>query len=648
MGSFFGKGKDKDGADKGKSKDELKSPVVPTRASRRAVIPGSAPANPRPNPMGTGSQMRPGAPKNSGAPAVQAPSVFARPKAPGSGLASTGASSDSDHLVLAPGESPGRPDTKGPILNSSAPQFAGSLASSARTTGPCRTGDGALIDFMVVKAKLISREQADLISAKAQRDGLALDAAAVVLKVVTEDALVNALTQECWVPHLKVDKYEIRKKALDTVSREDAVHFSVFPVDKLGSLLTLAMVNPLDADTIRTLESKTGLDIKRVVATRSEIQQGIEKYYSGRVEAKDTSISFTADAAMETKSVTQMLGNVKASDSSLLNDSSDIAAPILFGDQLVTPEIQDIDDLLSADEIIAPAIIDSRALDMDLPLIVPAGEIIEIAEAPILDTPALEARSLRTTSLPELSDDTDVDEPRPLKPAVFSFDDTPVAAPAINPPVTPLALVPLPQVPAAKAPAPIKPVAPLPVAKPPSTTRIAAPEFELDDTDSLQPVIQPAVKPATEVRPVVRSTGLFTATPPAVPPRSLPPPTPIARPSTAAVARPSTVSITRPPTAAIARPVTTSITRSASGQHNRVGSSSNLFPARTGSGRVANPKVINLIPVLEEEFQHAITHGKAHVFEKWVGLQGRNRIINAVPVDAEFDDLLAGLYHSAR
>jgi len=69
-----------------------------------------------------------------------------------------------------------------------------------------------------------------------------------------------------------------------------------------------------------------------------------------------------------------------------------------------------------------------------------------------------------------------------------------------------------------------------------------------------------------------------------------------------------------------------------------------MFPARTATGRVANPKIVNLIPVLEEEFQHAITHGKAHVFEKWVGLQSRNRIINAVVVEPEFDDLLAGLY----
>jgi hypothetical protein len=62
------------------------------------------------------------------------------------------------------------------------------------------------------------------------------------------------------------------------------------------------------------------------------------------------------------------------------------------------------------------------------------------------------------------------------------------------------------------------------------------------------------------------------------------------------------------------------------------------------SARVANPKLVNLIPVLEEEFQHAITHGKAHVFEKWVGLQTRNRIINAVPLDAEYETVLAPLF----
>lgn len=577
MGSFFGKGKDK-------PKEESKAPISqPARQSRRAVVPGGAPSTQRVSAPGTVQTNR-GQPGST-------PSVFAKPKQPV--VAPLPPSSDSDEFVFAPGESPARPDTKGPIRSSNAPQFSGSLSESARTSGPCRTGDAALIEFMLNKAKLISSEQAELITSKAQREGVAVDAAAVSLNVITEDALVNALTQECWVPHLKVDKYEIRKKALDTVSREDAVHFSVFPVDKLGQLLTLAMVNPLDADTIRVLESKTNLDIKRVVATRSEIQQGIEKYYSGKVIAKDTSISFTADASTELKSVTQMLGNVKASDADTSMGGSDIPSPILSGDNNLIADIQDIDDLLTADEIIAPAIIEAKPLEFEAPLVVPVGEIIEISEPQIIDASALEARAprvSRTAGLPPIQEEA---KPEILPP--FSFDDTPSSAPA--------AIV------------------------PPPTTRISAAEFELDDTDA----IAPAIKPATEMKPAARAPIAAPA------PRALPPPTPIARPATSSIARPMTASVARPVSASIARPSSGAIARPP-------GSSSNLFPARTASGRVANPKVVNLIPVLEEEFQHAITHGKAHVFEKWVGLQGRNRIINAVPVEAEFDSILEGVF----
>ena len=586
MGGFFGKGKNKD---KGEDKSEPKVPVAAPRASRRAVVPGAAPSTTRVS--GSGPGVKPPTQRVVPKPPGQAPSVFAKPVPP---------KTESDNLVLSMDAPVSRPDGRAPIMASESPNFSGSLSSNARTAGPCRSGDAALIEFMVGKAKLISQEQADLITGKAQREDLALDAAAVTLGVVTEDQLVSALTQECWVPHLKVDKYEIRKKALDTVSKDDAVHYSVFPVDKLGSLLTLAMVNPLDQETIRVLESKTGLDIKRVVATRSEIQQGIEKYYSGQVIAKDTSISFTADAAIETKSVTQLLGNVKAAETGVIGGTE---LPPVVIDSGFAPEIQDIDDLLSADEVIAPAIIEPvRAIEIEAPLVVPAGEVIEIAEPQIIESPALEARP----TLAPAHDDSFTPMPSP-----FILDDAPIAAP-----------------PVAKA--------------PPTTARIvAAPEFDLEDTDALAP----AIKPATEVRPAVRPTQKAVALPAAALP-PLPLVTPVAMPR-----RPPTAPVARPPTASVARPVTgatrpaSSVDRAGTASVNR---SSSMFPARTATGRVANPKIVNLIPVLEEEFQHAITHGKAHVFEKWVGLQSRNRIINAVAVDPEFNTLLEGVYDAPR
>ncbi len=608
MGGFFGKGKDK-GKDRDKDAGDKPQAQVP-RPSRRAVIPGGAPATQRISGPAKPPTQR------IGAPTAAPPSVFAKPRPPGA----AGKSADSDSLVLAPGQTASRPDTTAPIGTSAAPKFAGSLSSGARQTGPCRTGDAALLDFMSTKARLITADQAELIEGKAGRENLPLDQAAVALGIVSEDQLVSALTQECWVPHLKVDKYEIRKKALDTVSREDAVHYSVFPVDKLGSLLTLAMVNPLDQDTIRTLESKTGLDIKRVVATRSEIQQGIDKYYSGQVEAKDTSISFTAEAA-DIKSVTQLLGRVKTTSDT--NDGLDaIAAPA--ADQ---SEIQDIDDLLTADEVIAPAIITpkpetAKQVASEEPLVVPAAEVIDLGDAPFSEPPALEARALPT--LPATS-----------TPAPEFEDDLPLPEAFIPPPALPKA--------------------------PPVTARIAAPEFELDDTDALAP----AIKPATEAKPQPPAAPaapppLFTAPAvPAAPPAPLfstpPAPRPAPRPPAGASLSPlaNTALPVLPPTrvpgsGSAARAVTGSITRPSTGATERPNRTTSMFPARTGTGRLANPKVVNLIPVLEEEFQHAITHGKAHVFEKWVGLQSRNRIINAVAVEAEFDELLATLYEAGR
>jgi hypothetical protein len=428
-----------------------------------------------------------------------------------------------------------RSNTKAPITGSSSPQFTGNIAAGNRPKGPCRTGDAALIEFLLNKARLLTTDQIEAAKAKSQKEALPLDAACIGLGFFGEEQLVSVLTSECFVPHLKVDKYEIRKKALDTISKEDALYYGVMPVDKLGSLLTLAMVNPLDLETERVLESKTGLEIKKVVATRTEITQGIDKYYSGKVQAKDTSLSFSAEPSQEIKSVTQLLGKVKELGP---NSAPPAAARPGPGTASIPPampdiaaEIQDIDDLLAADEVIAPAIIEPMKPTDGEPLIVPAGDIIEIAEAAIIEPGALE---LRKSVAPE-----------------FEAEPT-----------------------------------------------MATPELALELEDApLSPAIAPPARPAT----------VQTARP--------------------AAPAPSTATQPRKPVVPTAKPATVQSVKPAA-------------PARI--------KVINLIPILEDEFQHAITHGKAHVFEKWVGLQSRNRIINAVPVEAELQPFLSGVYSAPR
>ena len=539
------------GLKKNKSNDEASEAGQPgtARKSRRIVTPGQKSGAPAAPAAAAGRSPAPDAPVKPGTARVTKPSGPASvpPKPP-----SDRKPAADPGMLLVGDQSVNRPKSREPIQSSDPLAFAGDLASGTRT-GPARTGDQALLDFLTGKANLLNSDQAAQVRNKAGQAELPIDSAAVQLGFLTEDQLVSALTQECWVPHLKVDKYEIRKKALDTVAREDAMHYGVFPVDKLGSLLTLAMVNPLDAETIRVLESKTGLDIKKVVATRTEINQGIEKYYSGQVVAKDTSISFTQD--VEPKSVTQMLHNVVVKDTSAVTNrpAPAKAAPAAKHESNIIPEIQDIDDLLSSNEVIAPAIIEPigieplgiepaalTAAEIE-PLSIEAGEIEpafdELSEIAISDPAASVATKAKGASDDGLLDlDLDIDISLPVPKA------------------------------------PVKPAAPAPIA--------------------LEPVVKAApARPSPAIAPVK----------PAAPaPRS---------------------NVTAP---------------------------SPAKPAKVAAAASATPAFVNLVPVMEEEFQHAITHGKAHVFEKWVGLQTRNRIINGVPVEAELERVLGGLYASPR
>jgi len=609
MGLFKGN-KNKDAAEADAAKQSTQ------RRSRRIVVPGQKDAA-APASSGTSRVQQV---NNRTAPAA-APSTQRTPARPGTQATTNPSGGETGRMVKPPaakapsadglmlGDQTGsnvtlpseRPKSREPIRDSQPLAFAGDLSTGA-DAGPARTGDKALLEFLVSKANLIPQATADQAQQKARADGVAIDVALVSLDAVSEDQLVSALTQECWVPHLRVDKYEIRKKALDTIAREDAVRYSVFPVDKLGSLLTLAMVNPLDTETIRVLEGKTGLDIKKVVATRSEIAQGIEKYYSGQVEAKDTSISFTQD--IEPKSVTQMLRNVTVRDDlaapepDLLMDADPMiaAAPKKkAGDSDIIPEIQDIDDLLSSDEIIAPAIIEPIGIepisDDDLePAAIPEGEIEPLGIRPQAEA-ADEFDDIGITApAASVSDGIDIGD------LDLSLDDTEQ--------IEPLA-------PAAKASMPL------------------APEFA-DETPALKPPMVRSVAKAPAAKAPV-------ATPPVT--RSIPvaPPKPLAldemRPVAPAAKAAAPAAL--PPLSAPARPAVPKAKATA--------------PA---AGRTSAPRpaaqMINLLPVMEEEFQHAITHGKAHLFERWVGLQTRNRIINGIQVEAELDDLLAGLYAAPR
>ena len=96
---------------------------------------------------------------------------------------------------------------------------------------------------------------------------------------VSEKSLVNALALQLKIPSIDLQSVVVDHEALNLVSQEDAERKKIFPVRLEGRKLTLAMVDPLDYQTIEEIRFKTGCEIRPAVATEKSIIDCIDKHY---------------------------------------------------------------------------------------------------------------------------------------------------------------------------------------------------------------------------------------------------------------------------------------------------------------------------------------------------------------------------------
>jgi len=131
-----------------------------------------------------------------------------------------------------------------------APRAAAGSASHERYPSASELGE------MLVAAGLINAAQFSEALAKAESERMFIGQVLVESGSVDRKRLTSFIVKECRIPHLSLVDYEINEDLLELIPKDACLHFRVLPIDKLGRILTLAMVNPLDADAlseIRTL-----------------------------------------------------------------------------------------------------------------------------------------------------------------------------------------------------------------------------------------------------------------------------------------------------------------------------------------------------------------------------------------------------------
>jgi HD-like signal output (HDOD) protein len=139
--------------------------------------------------------------------------------------------------------------------------------------------DRPRIGELLVDEGLITRKQlAEALKLQGEKGGK-LAEILITLHYLDPHALVNFLARQPGVASIDLQHYVVPRELIDLIPKELALKHEVFPIDRLGRLLTLAMAFPLDRRAIGEIEVATGLRIKALLCSASDIRAAVQRYY---------------------------------------------------------------------------------------------------------------------------------------------------------------------------------------------------------------------------------------------------------------------------------------------------------------------------------------------------------------------------------
>ena len=137
----------------------------------------------------------------------------------------------------------------------------------------------ARLGEILVKENLISQEQLQQAIEQQKDQGGRLGAALVKLGFISDDEITGVLSRQYGVPAINLSYYEVDPGVIKLVPQETAVRYQVVPLSRVGSTLTIAMVDPTNVFAMDDIKFMTGLNVEPVVASETSIQDAITKFY---------------------------------------------------------------------------------------------------------------------------------------------------------------------------------------------------------------------------------------------------------------------------------------------------------------------------------------------------------------------------------
>jgi general secretion pathway protein E len=163
--------------------------------------------------------------------------------------------------------------------------------------GPAAVAATDSIDLLALlqARRILTPEQAERVRRSAKMNNLSTDQAAIQLGLVSEIQIAQALAAQAGLKYVKLNPLDLD---LDVVTSAIAGPFArrhgIVAIAKTADTITIAVHNPFAPFPLDDIRRVTGLNVERVVATRTDVQTVNKGFYDLKTSLKTAERQLTA------------------------------------------------------------------------------------------------------------------------------------------------------------------------------------------------------------------------------------------------------------------------------------------------------------------------------------------------------------------
>ncbi len=170
---------------------------------------------------------------------------------------------------------------------------------------------------ILIKENLITPDQLKQALDHQKANGGRLGNSLVKLGFLNDDEVTAVLSRQYGVPSINLAYFEVDPNVIKLIPMETSLKYQVLPLSRVGSSLTLAMVDPTNVFAMDDIKFMTGFNIEPVVASEAAIVDAIKKNY-GSIEDQERRRELEEIVSFIDESQTESL-ELEADEDGMLN-----------------------------------------------------------------------------------------------------------------------------------------------------------------------------------------------------------------------------------------------------------------------------------------------------------------------------------------